>query len=399
MPKSSFEVDYDDEDRQHYYRQYGKDHPERSRPAVALLRRSRLLNFALIGLGCFFLLWLLGGSGEKSVDWHKYAYSLYATDTHSLCNALLVFESLKRLGSKADRVLIVPQEWDTTVHSATDRESQLLKIAQDKYNVILYPVQLLGENGATAPGTLNSESSWDTSITKLVAFDLIYYDRVLHLDSDITLLRNLDHLFRLPPAPIAMPRAYWSDMPAPSDDQAQPWPLTSMMMLIQPSRPELKYLLETLTSWRVDQNFTSGKKYDMDLLNYRFGSSAMVLPHRPYALLTAEFRHEDHSTYLGLPPSRSHGAWNAQKIFDEAYVVHFSDWPLPKPWTMWSPEALAEMQPNCTRLGGESISDCAEKRIWKGLYEDFRMKRRDVCKILSVPATNWKKWKTEHGAG
>ena len=205
----SFDLDYDDDDRQHYYRQYGKDHPERSRAAVGFLRRTRLLNLFFIGVACLFLLWLLRGSREKSVDWHKFAYSLYATDTHSLCNALLIFESLKRLGSKADRVLIVPQEWDTTVHSATDRDSQLLKIAQDKYKVTLYPVQLLGENGATTPGTLNAESSWDTSITKLVAFDLVYYDRVLALDSDMTVLRNLDHLFLLPQADIAMPRAYW----------------------------------------------------------------------------------------------------------------------------------------------------------------------------------------------
>ncbi|KAK6433682.1 hypothetical protein LTR95_010135 [Oleoguttula sp. CCFEE 5521] len=377
--------DIDDEDREHHYRQYGRPRKQSTLPSLASLRRSRIPYYALIACGLFALIYLLSGRQESAVDWKRFAYSLYATDSHSLCNAILVMDSMRRLGTKANTVLLYPQQWDTTVHSKMDRTSQLLGMARDTYKAQLYPIQLLGENGVTEPGTLNSESGWDTSITKLLAFDLIFYDRVIHLDSDITLLKNLDHLFLLPKTPIAMPRAYWSDVSSKSDDQAQPWPLTSLLMVLEPSRTELRYMLETLTSWRIDSNFTSGKKYDMDLLNYRFGSSALVLPQRPYALLTAEFRRpsHDHSTYLGVPDALVR--WDAQKAFDEAYLVHFSDWPLPKPWTMWPPEGLAEIQPNCTGGGGA----CAERRIWKGLYEDFRKKRKEVCKILSVPAPQW----------
>jgi len=389
--------DIDDEDREHYYRQYGRPQKDKGNglPTIASLRRSRILPYALIVLVLLLLLYLFSGRRDAAVDWHRFAYSVYATDAHSLCNAILIFESLKKLGSRADKVLLYPQQWDATVHSKTDRSSQLLKMARDKYKVTLYPVQVLGENGATQPpGGLNAESTWDTSITKLLAFDLVYYDRVVHLDSDLTLLKNLDHLFLLPKTQIAMPRAYWSDVPIRSNDQAQPWPLTSLLMVLEPSRVELKYMLEMLTSWRIDANFTSGKRYDMDLLNYRFGSSALMLPQRPYGLLTAEFRRPsyDHATYLGQPEALA--KWDAQKVIDEAYLVHFSDWPLPKPWTMWPAEGLAEIQPNCTDGG----STCTERRIWKGLYEDFRLRRRDICKILSVPAPKWDTWKADHGA-
>lgn len=128
----------------------------------------------------------------------------------------------------------------------------------------------------------------------------------------------------------------------------------------------------------------------MDLLNYRYGSSALVLPQRPYALLSSEFRKTDHTPYLG-----PNAHWDAQAVLDEAALVHFSDWPLPKPWTLWSADSLAEIQPACSADG----TDCTERRIWKDLYDDFRMKRRDVCKILSVPAPVWTKWKADHGAG
>ena len=384
--------DIDDGDREHYYRQYGK--PEKRWPA---LRRSRLIFWASITAGTLLLLFLISRfrAREVSVDWNTYAYSLYATDAHSLCNAILVFDSLKRLGSRAERVLLYPKQWDTYVASNTDRTSQLLTIARDEYNVNLMPIGLLGQDGATTPGEgLSSESSWDASITKLRAFDLTPWKRVLHLDADITLLKNLDHLFLLPSAPVAMPRAYWADVPAPDPNLSQPWPLTSLLLLLEPSRAEFSMLLDTLREWRTNPNVTShgdGKKYDMDLLNYQFGSSALVLPQRPYALLTAEFRKTDHTAYLG--PSRK---WDAQAVFDEAALVHFSDWPLPKPWTQWSSDALAEMQPKCD--GQPLESTCAERKIWKGLYEDFRMKRRDICKILSNPAPIWTKWKADHGA-
>lgn len=29
---------------------------------------------------------------------------------------------------------------------------------------------------------------------------------------------------------------------------------------------------------------------------------------------------------------------------------------------------------------------CAEREVWKGFYEEFRLRRRDVCRLLSVPA-------------
>jgi hypothetical protein len=82
-----------------------------------------------------------------AIDWSKYAYSLYATDSATLCHALLVFEALARLGSKADRVLFYPNYWDTVIRDADDRDSQLLVMARNKYKVKLQPIQLLTVEG------------------------------------------------------------------------------------------------------------------------------------------------------------------------------------------------------------------------------------------------------------
>jgi hypothetical protein len=340
-----------------------------------------------------------------SVNWFSYAYSLYATDSATLCHAVLVFDALARLGSKADRVLFYPQYWDTVVSDSRDRDSQLLVMARDTYDVKLQPISLLTVEGRTTgkspqsmlpcfPSTQGRlltlrltdawTGTWDKSVTKFMAFSLGYYDRVIALDSDITLLQSLDDLFLLPKTPIALPRAYWY--------LSKPWPLTSLLMVIQPDLDEFARFKKLITGGG-NEALVNAYKFDMELVNERFEDNAMVLPHRPYALLSGEFRNYNHSAYLGSPSEE----WDAEKVYKEAKLVHFSDWPLPKPWIMWPQEGLAEMQPDCG--GRHDAAPCAERRIWKHLYDDFRMRRKDICRYLSVPAPDWMSIKGgEHSA-
>jgi hypothetical protein len=117
--------------------------------------RRRHLLYALVGILFFF--WLLppnrsSSSGRSDVDWSRYAYSLYATDSATLCHAVLVFDALAQLGSKADRVLFYPESWDTVISDSRDRDSQLLVIAKKRYDVKLQPIRLLTVEGR-AQGT------------------------------------------------------------------------------------------------------------------------------------------------------------------------------------------------------------------------------------------------------
>src|ERR1700761_8301823 len=95
---------------------------------------------ALLGL-VLLLYWLRSGERDPT-DWSRFAYMQYATDTHTLCNTLLIFDSLKRLGSKADRVLLFPEDWNVD-RNDPDRNSQLLYNVRRDYNVRLKPIQIL----------------------------------------------------------------------------------------------------------------------------------------------------------------------------------------------------------------------------------------------------------------
>jgi hypothetical protein len=389
--------DYWEDDELQDRLHYARNRKERSGGRFywpLILRRSKttpLISF--FGLLLIIWWWMTCREQPTKLDWSRFAYSQYTTDTQSLCNALMVFESLHKLGSKADRVLLYPQEW---TRNQDERTKWLMEIAEKKFGVKVQPVDLLGADAGSkteSPGTLDKPSDWNLSITKIRVFELVQYDRILHLDSDITLLQHMDELFLVPKTSIAMPRAYWSDGPP------SLWQLTSLIMLVEPNPHEVLAMMETLRQWQIQSTYAKSKKYDMDLLNHRFGASAMVLPHRPYTMLTAEFRSHNHSTYLGFrnghePDPR--GKWDPDQALKEAKLVHFSDWPLPKPWIAWSAEALSEMQPNC---GGDLKGTCREREIWKNLYNDFRHRRKDLCKILSVPAPDWKSWKHTVGAG
>ncbi|KAL4790342.1 nucleotide-diphospho-sugar transferase [Aspergillus venezuelensis] len=384
------------------------DIPDEPFFAIVKHQLRRIRTWAFIFVFILFVLFLRREPAPASatphinldrVDWTRYAYTQYATSSPYLCNAVLVFDALEKLGSRAQRVLYYPKKWDVIVESDHDRDSQLLKMARDRYKAMLVPIELEMIKPNAGP-----EETWEKSISKLLAFAETEYERVIHLDSDILVLQNLDELFFLPHTPVAMPRAYWL-LPEQKT-------LSSLLVVIEPSYRRFKTLLDAAFGKEADTSTSTGEsesesnsesesesakekdkenkssrtKYDMELLNEFYGDSAMVLPHRQYGLITGEFRTQNHTAFLGSDDE----VWDPDRVLAEAKFVHFSDWPLPKPWVMWPHEMLADILPKCKNNPGTlHESGCRDRDLWMKLYDDFRIKRRDVCKLLSYPAPNW----------
>ncbi|KAH6896772.1 nucleotide-diphospho-sugar transferase [Thelonectria olida] len=288
----------------------------------------------------------------SEVDWSRFAYTQYVTNSEYLCNSVMFFEALHRLGSRADRVIMYPapmlQPGETSPSDAL-----LLSKARDDYNVKLVPI--------TIQHKYEGDQTWADSFTKLLAFNQTQYSRVLSIDSDSVILQDMDELFLLPPAPVAMPRAYWlfPDKPI----------LSSQVMLIQPSEAEFARVMDTVNSADLED-------YDMEIVNHLYGNSALIIPHRPYDLLTAEFRFENHTLYLGTDREK----WDPVAIYNEAKLIHFSDWPLPKPW-LDTPEATRlVLQPRCHNTT-EGTQDCAERVVWNNIYSDFKTRRKEICDL------------------
>lgn len=317
---------------------------ERSRRLLAFSHRS-LGRVAFAGTIVFFLLRLLStqhgllsifdgpyssiGPQQRqhglppevtgATDWSRFAYCTYATNPDHLCNSLMLLESLHRLGAKVDRLLLYPREWSAEGNST---EAGLIRKARDEYGVHVEPIGVVHFDG---------EPTWADGFTKLLAFNQTRYERVLSLDSDGTilqvcrippmmstvrldlfLLQPMDELFLLPKSTVAMPRAYWMN------DS-----LSAQIVLIAPSDFEF-HLVRLALQHRGPNDF------DMEIINGLHGHSCTIMPHRPYNLLSGEFRGggRAHKNYL----DSNEELWEAEKILKETKYVHFSDWPYPKPW-------------------------------------------------------------------
>lgn len=287
-------------------------------------------------------------SYDEDIDWSQYAYCQYVTNEAYLCNAVMIFEALVRLEAKAERLMLYPEDWTVADNTSI---GELLMKARDEFDVRLEPVQVQHFEG---------DLTWAESFTKLLAFNQTRYKRVISLDSDSTVLQPMDELFLLPSAPVAMPRAYWLDDT-----------LSSQLVLVEPSTFEFE---------RIQAAFARRAKsdFDMEIVNDLYGESCLVLPHRRYDLITGEFRAglEEHARYLGSKEER----WDGEKVLAEAKFLHFSDWPVNKPWLPAAPEVVAAHMPKCVVTTNET-TDCRDQELWLGFYEDFRERRLRVCGV------------------
>ncbi|KAK3715310.1 hypothetical protein LTR37_007277 [Vermiconidia calcicola] len=288
-------------------------------------------------------------SSAAEKDWSQYAYCQYVTAEAHLCNSLVMFESLSRLGVKADKLMLFPEQWLTK--NTTEINRQLAK-ARDEYNVTLQPVHLFH---------FGKEKTWADGFTKFLAWNQTDYKRVLVLDSDATVLQPMDELFDLPSAPAAIPRAYWLESQ-----------LTGQLLLVEPSELEFKRIQEALEQRQAND-------YDMEIINTLYKDSALTLPHRAYDLLTGEFKAEEHHKFLGNEME----VWDPNKVLAEAKFVHFSDWPYPKPWVKASRSQTEQIQPKCHVLENGD-EDCKDREIWLWFYSDFQERRQRVCGFLQV---------------
>ncbi|KAF1971769.1 nucleotide-diphospho-sugar transferase [Bimuria novae-zelandiae CBS 107.79] len=284
-----------------------------------------------------------------AVVWSSFAYVQYVTNSNYLCNSLMVLEELHRLGTKAERIMMYPQHWSIPKGQADTEEARFLLQARDNYKAELVPIEVVTFED-------RGDATWKDSYTKLLAFNQTQYKRVISLDSDAIVRQTMDELFFLPSTPVAMPRAYWLDQPF----------LSSQLLVIEPST----------TEWtRVSDYMSTNPKggFDMDILNTLYKNTALVLPHRRYDLLTSEFRKEpnQHEPYLSTQEK-----WNGTKVLEEVKFVHFSDWPVRKPWLM-DEEGREESKPKCHKVGNEM--DCTDRDIWVELYSGYAAKRKEIC--------------------
>lgn len=444
-------------------------------------------------------------------DWSKYAYIQVVSDPLYLCNSIMMFEQLKNLEAKPNKVLLYPSHWDSKEFQESSNSllspssSKLEKPSESKEEPTKSQEQqkdeenkeeLKSEAASSTPATpvetsleakieeaikkeeemfedgeskpakhkkrlsdddYNDKSSNDNKIitsadhvknmlkiaseklqvtlkpvdilnnspSKLVDIFSIYnqteYDRVLFLDPKGSIQLNMDNLFLVPGSPVVTVNSYWL-----SNSTSSVPVISPSFQLIQPSLAMFYFSIDMVSkSGAPLQNLdTAGKiekrEFDFDdgqgvsssvtstpssepkqdsvkveeeekqqkqkqkqskesldantdSFNLLFHSAATILAPKPYFMVSSELTRDSkkHTKYLD-----SWETWDVNQIMNETMYIHFyeenSDFPCP--WIKATDKQIESSKPACG-------SECAETEYWLNLYRDFEKRRLDVCQL------------------
>ena len=237
----------------------------------------------------------LSAQAQHQHNDESFAYVFYATSTDYACSALI---NIARLQSQ----FLTPHRVVVLVHPDLP-PTYLTALANHKAIVIPHHPPKLHDR---------SNPYYHDVLLKLVAFRLHQFvpglKRILVLDSDQLIVQSLDHLFSLPAADIAAPRAYWLDQDSVPSPSSPPEPLSDSPGSIRVSFTST-LLLITLSD-RLWAKVSAGirrlgpETYDKDLLNQLFDKTALLLP-GSYATLNTHWEiNEAPNWFQGVVPTR-----------------------------------------------------------------------------------------------
>ena len=303
------------------------------------------------------------------------AYVQYATNRQYLCNALINAHRLRKFNVNAQIAVLVPP---TFVDAPTNPIARLMDSLKE-LNVKVHTMDM------TSRDLHRDDVTYRDSLHKLEILHLPY-ERIVYFDSDGLVMSSLDHLFTAPDADMLLPEAYY----VPNTERV----LSSAIMVVKPGEELFQHAIA------LARNATSSD-YDMEIINQlamseEYKRSTGILPWKRYLILTGIFRDPTSYFYTTAKPVRSeneilsvtefneHGTWSARKVYDEAYYIHFSDWPIPKPWVDDKGVQVGMHGPKCRDPlldpAKKADGDCEEVQVWREIYRAFR-DEMSVCPV------------------
>ena len=171
----------------------------------------------------------------------KYAYVCVLSTDNYLDGALILNENLRELNSKYELLCVV-----------NDRLSEESIKTLHRFGIKTKNTRAIKTNMGIG--------RWNYTFDKLNIFSLVEYDKIVFLDLDLLILKNIDHLFD------------WDSIAAGLD---MPWhddEFNSGVMVIEPNMDLYNDMIKKL--YATKYNYTG----DQDFLNDYFGKNFIALP-------------------------------------------------------------------------------------------------------------------------
>ena len=133
----------------------------------------------------------------------NYSYVTLLTDDTYAYGVILLNESLKQVKSKYPLHVLITE-------SVSEPVKEILKqnnIKFDLIDIISMPEEIYNYNKSI---NLKQAIIWKDQYTKFHLFNLTKYNKIVYLDADILILKNLDHLFNKPHMTAAIDGEYFN---------------------------------------------------------------------------------------------------------------------------------------------------------------------------------------------
>ena len=183
---------------------------------------------------------------------NKYSYITLLSDDSYIYGVILLSESLKEVNSQYPlEILVTPNVSQPILEILEQLQLKYTSINAIRRNDILNYNKTINERFAKI---------WEACFSKIEIWNLTQFDKIIYLDNDIKVLKNLDHLFEYPHMTSALDGEYfnlWEDDPH----------LNAGILIIKPDNNEYKKLLNFILTYSLIDWDRNQCLADQELLN------------------------------------------------------------------------------------------------------------------------------------
>lgn len=292
---------------------------------------------------------------------NNYSYVTLLTNDSYIYGVIMLNGSLREVKSKYPLTVLVTDQVSKAPRSIMDQLGiNYIEVSTHSVNDEVYKINL-SKDPSTA-------GLWRDCLTKFEIFNLVQFDKIVFLDADILVLRNIDHLFNYVHMTAAVDGEYFNLWP----DQMH---FNSGCLVIEPS----KEIYEDLINFANTINFNSDNLpswtiliADQEILNMYYSDWANQLS------LHLDKYYNIFSCYV-LPEE-------VDDIEANAYFIHYVGL---KPWlTGTIPEKYSHYYYD---IGKNFIESEVQKIDWNSVHENTILSVYAICKDERHNIEKWLK--------
>lgn len=183
---------------------------------------------------------------------NNYSYITLLSDDSYIYGIILLQESLKKVNAQFPLKVLVTSNVSQPI-------LEIMRQLDLEYKIIdpIYSQELVDYNKTIQP---RFARTWALCLSKFETFNLVEYDKIIFLDADILVLKNLDHLFEYPHLTSALDGEYfnlWPDNPH----------FNSGILVIKPDKKEYTNLTNFYSNLVLDEDKKIQCIADQEILN------------------------------------------------------------------------------------------------------------------------------------